>query len=490
MITYEKEKLPIPILEGHKDWIELYYLAWETAFKNIEYIDKPGWKIQLSCMPGVGITWLWDSCFMTFITNYSNNTLSAFHNLDNIYRLQRKTDGFISMAYRAKTDSEAYPGGRINPPIAAWAEWQHYLVTGDTSRLPSVIRVLEDFYNYIEHTHRRCCGLYWFEDPGSSGMDNSPRGGYVAQHLDGSDVCHIDLACQQALSAACISSIYSVLGNDEKVQFYMQEHTRICKLINRYHWSDKVGYYFDFLARSSALDKVKLINSKTAAAFWTLLCGCTDKNQAKKVIEHLMNENEFYTPTPFCSLSKDDLNYDATGGYWLGGVWAPTNYVAIRGLTQNGYYSLAREAAQKYLVAMSSVANNPNYGGIWEAYSPESVQPSTTETGELVRENFVGWSGLAPITLLIETIIGLSLNAPSNSITLQLSHEKHCGIRNLLFNGHSISVEYQWHQQDGKDCFAISVKTEQPFLLILKNRDSNEDIQISVPIGINTYQIG
>ena len=44
MITYEKEKLPIPILEGHEDWIELYYLAWETAFKNIEYIDKPGWN--------------------------------------------------------------------------------------------------------------------------------------------------------------------------------------------------------------------------------------------------------------------------------------------------------------------------------------------------------------------------------------------------------------------------------------------------------------
>ena len=237
--------------------------------KNIEYIDKPGWKTQLSCMPGVGITWLWDSCFMTFITNYSNNTLSAFHNLDNIYRLQRKTDGFISMAYRAETDSEAYPRGRINPPIAAWAEWQHYLVTGDTSRLPSVIKVLEDFYNYIEHTHRRCCGLYWFEDSGSSGMDNSPRGGYAAQHLDGSDVCHIDLACQQALSAACISSIYSVLGNDEKVQFYMQEHTRICKLINRYHWSDKVGYYFDFFARSSAVLTFTPIFSRARFIFST-----------------------------------------------------------------------------------------------------------------------------------------------------------------------------------------------------------------------------
>lgn len=488
MMTFEKEKLPIPILEGHEDWINLYYLAWETAFKNIEYIDKPGWKTQLSCMPGVGITWLWDSCFMTFITNYSNGTLSAFHNLDNIYRFQRETDGYISMAYRASTDNDAYPGGRINPPIAAWAEWQHYVITGDVTRFSTVIKVLERFYNYIENTHRRSCGLYWFEDPCASGMDNSPRGGFDTIHYDGSNMCHIDLACQQALSAACISSIYSVLGNDEKVQFYKQECTRICELINQYHWSDKAGFYFDIFTGEYEI-RERFINSKTAAAFWTLLCGCTDKQQSERMLEHLFNENEFYTKVPFCSLSKDDLNYDASGGYWLGGVWAPTNYVAIRGLTQNGYYSLAREATQKYLASMCSVANNPNYGGIWEAYCPEKELPSTTDVGELVRENFVGWSGLAPITLLIETIIGLSLNAPSNSITLQLSHEKHCGIRNLLFNGCLISVEYQWNQQGGKDFFAISVKTEQPFLLILKNRDSNEDIEISVPIGINTYQI-
>ena len=83
--TYDKEKLPRPILEGHEDFIKLYYDAWRLAFKNIEYIDKEGWKDILTCMPGVGIMWQWDSCIMTFITNYSNGTLSAFNNLDNLF---------------------------------------------------------------------------------------------------------------------------------------------------------------------------------------------------------------------------------------------------------------------------------------------------------------------------------------------------------------------------------------------------------------------
>ena len=69
---YDKEKLPRPILEGREDFIKLYYNAWELAFKNVEYIEKDGWKDILTCMPGVGIMWQWDSCIMTFITNYSN----------------------------------------------------------------------------------------------------------------------------------------------------------------------------------------------------------------------------------------------------------------------------------------------------------------------------------------------------------------------------------------------------------------------------------
>ena len=116
--------MPIPVIPGHEDWTKLYETAWKTVFKNIEYIDKPGWKPQLTCMPGSGIIWQWDSCFMTFITNYANGTISAFHNLDNFYRLRRQSDGYMSMAYEIETEKDAY-GERINPPLMAWAEWEY-----------------------------------------------------------------------------------------------------------------------------------------------------------------------------------------------------------------------------------------------------------------------------------------------------------------------------------------------------------------------------
>ena len=73
---FDKKKLPTPVLSGHDEWLKIYYRAWEMAFSNVDYIEKEGFKPQLTCMPGVNVIWQWDSCIMTFITNYANGTIS------------------------------------------------------------------------------------------------------------------------------------------------------------------------------------------------------------------------------------------------------------------------------------------------------------------------------------------------------------------------------------------------------------------------------
>ena len=115
---FDPNALPQPILPQHPEWVELYYKTWKLAFQNVEYIEQDGWKPQMTCMPGVNTIWQWDSCFMVFITNYANGTISALNNLDNLYRLRRESDGYMSMAYRINTELPAWPG-RINPPLMA-----------------------------------------------------------------------------------------------------------------------------------------------------------------------------------------------------------------------------------------------------------------------------------------------------------------------------------------------------------------------------------
>ncbi len=483
---YDPDKLPRPYVEGHPEWTQLYYKAWELAFQNVEYIELPGWKPQMTCMPGVNTIWQWDSCLMVFITNYANGTISALNNLDNLYRLRRESDGYMSMAYRISTEVPAWPG-RINPPLMAWAEWEAYRVSGNVRRLQEVLPALEGNYRFIEENRRRNSGLYWFEDPGSSGMDNAPRGPYACDALDGSGICHVDLACQQSLSAMCMAKMLRVLGDQEKASFYEKENQRINDLINRFHWSEKIGFYFDFFGRSSADTKVKLINNKTAAAFWTILCGAAQGERLEKLLSHMLNPEEFNTPIPFATLSADDPNYDPDGGYWLGGVWAPTNYAAIRGMQEKGKGALAREMAIRYLQAVTQVANNADYDNtIWECYSPTQYRPATAEAGELVRKDFVGWSGLAPIAMLIEQIMGLSFDAAENTVTMELFPGQLCGLENLCFRGGKLSIScIKVGPAEGEN--VVEITTQRPFTLILRNSESGKEACFDVLPGLCQY---
>ncbi|OGV54151.1 MAG: hypothetical protein A2X45_07185 [Lentisphaerae bacterium GWF2_50_93] len=431
-------KMPRPIYDANPEWIRLYELAWKIAFKNVEVPENPEWLPQMSCITGSGKIWQWDSCFMTLFSRYSNGTVSALNNLDNLYRLQR-ADGYISMTYVVNTGLEAY-GERVNPPIYAWVEFEHYKYTGDRDRLARIYPILKKYFMWLKCNRRRVNGLYYFEDTGSTGMDNSPRSGYPASNLSGSDVCFIDLSCQQQLSARNLAAIAEAIGETKDIVLFNAEADELSRLINHYCWSERTGFYYDCFTRCSNAERHNFLSCKTAAAFWTIISGAANEDQRRSLVKHLLDPDEFCTLHPVPSLSSGDPNYSPSGSYWLGGVWAPINYMIIRGLSENKYQDLAREIAVKHLSAMSSIMQNPMYGGIWEAYAPEYIRPSTDKDGCNVRDNFVGWSGLGPIAMLIETIIGLSFDAASNTISWRITDSGRSGLENICFNGKRISL--------------------------------------------------
>jgi glycogen debranching enzyme len=470
----DAEQFPEITCEEHPDWIDLCDQALKYGLENLERPQRPGWLPQLSCMPGEGKVWQWDSCFMSFFARYSGGVLPGMNNLDNLYRLQRE-DGFLAMSYLMETEEPAY-GERINPPLLAWAEWDYYTATGDDSRFERVLPKLLALHRWIERHRTRENGLYWFEDTGSSGMDNSPRSGYYARNLDGSDVSFVDLACQQALAARCIASIAAHLG-DTPLSLEMQgEHRRIAKLVNRYHWCDRHGFYYDTF---SALPgrKPNFLNTKTAAAFWPLITGVADAMQAAALAEKLIDPNEFGTDHPVPTLSRSDANYNPLGGYWLGAVWAPVNYMVVRGLEACGFTALAQEITAKHLNAMVAVLNNPEYGSIWEAYSPEGLRPSSKyDLGSIVRNRFVGWSGLGPLAMLLETSLGVRLNASTGSIRWDIRMQGAHGVKRLKFCGGHVSLF-----SDGRH--SVSVDAEKPFSLEISVASSTQAHRVNIRPG-------
>lgn len=437
-VNYHPEQLPRVVCQCHPEWVAMYERAWQMAFENMEHPGRAGWKSQMTCMPGAGIIWQWDSCLMTFFARFGHRAFSAMNNIDNLYRLQR-SDGFMSMAYVIDTEEPAY-GERINPPLFAWAEWEYYLLTGDDRRFETALPRLIKFFDWTQAHRTRITGLYWFEDSGSSGMDNSPRSGYYAEKLNGSDICFVDLACQQALTARMIANIARHLQQTSLADRFVEEHATLRKLINDYHWNDRFGFYFDLFGRDSKTARHNFLNHKTLAAMWAMISDVADNTQVDRLVSHLTNPDEFWTSHPLPSLSKDDPNYDTLGGYWLGGVWAPTNYMVAKGLIHCGRRDLARELAVRHLDAIVAVADDPRYASIWECYSPELMQPATSGYNDICRSHFVGWTGLGPIAMLIEHILGIDVDASRNQITWTIQTPGRHGIENLSFNGRSVSL--------------------------------------------------
>lgn len=419
---------------GARPWLEeLSAHAWSAAQANLT--PRPDGDL-LASVPGLGRSWLWDTCFMAMYAKYAPDLLPVDRSLDLFHRGMRD-DGFVGMAYELESGALSY-GERINPPLLAWAEWQLFQVTGDRSRLARILSSVVCSHGWIDQHRRRPTGLFWYEDSGSSGMDNAPRGGYPSPALDGSDLCHVDLLAQQALSARSIGQIAAVLGREHLVTWADQEHRELRQLLETQHWSESSRFYHDLFARPTLEERHNFVNHRTVAAFWPLLAGLASPERAAVLAATLEDPADFGTPHRVPSLSASDPNFDPEGGYWLGGVWSPTNYMVCKGLWDYGHAALASQIVQDHVAALGVVA--AQQGGLWEAYAPRGAAPATVSPGRTVRPNFVGWTGLSVISLVIECMIGLDLSASDRTVRWRPQLVEQQGVRHLRFVGGQVSL--------------------------------------------------
>lgn len=73
-----------------------------------------------------------------------------------------------------------------------------------------------------------------------------------------------------------------------------------------------------------------------------------------------------------------------------------------------------------------------DYKTIWECYSAEAASPCTrwddTYHG---RQDFVGWSGLGPIALLIEQVLGFEIRGAENRVVWNLTRTDRHGVERM-----------------------------------------------------------
>jgi hypothetical protein len=424
-----RDLLPAPVLDAHPEWVNLYDESWRMAWDKVGFA-WPGSPMQPAYMDE-GFSehiFQWDTCFIALFGRYGMRLFPVMASLDNFYDRQL-ADGYIGREY-SETDGWAYwPGDDdlpgVNPPLFSWVEWAWFEFTGDASRLQRVLPILERQFAWMKAHMRRggIPGLYG-QNGVDSGMDNLPRGDVANQGW-------IDASAQQVLNARFLQRMAGVLGLTDREAAWGKEADDLAALVNASLWSDVDGFYHD-AQRGGGLSMTKHIG-----AFWTLLAGIATGDRAARLVQHLGVAGEFDRPHRVPTLSADSPGYVPEGGYWHGGVWAPTNTMVVRGLAGIGRRDLAREIAENHLANMATVYAAPPEGqpqSIWECYAPELPRPASIEAARpqtLSRRDFVGWSGLGPIAMLIENVLGFEVDGRANRVTWDLQRTDRHGILRL-----------------------------------------------------------
>jgi len=436
-----RTKLPEPFWENHRESIHCYWKTWELAFSNL------GNPVKESRFVGSfvdtafnGNLFLWDSVFILMFGKYARHIFNFQKTLDNFYSHQH-TDGYICREIR-ESDSremfERFDPSSTGPNILAWSEWEYFLVAKDKERLAAVFPPLLAYNRWFRKNRSWRDGSYWSSGWGC-GMDNQPRLDKNYDHeFDHGHLSWVDTTLQQLLNNRILVKIAEKLGKMDLIHDEIREIEQLGKYVNETMWDRETSFYYD-VKRNGELSKLKTIGS-----YWALLAEVVPPSELPYFIGHLENKSEFDRPHPIPTLSADNKDYCRDGGYWRGGVWSPTNYMVLRGLSKCGEEELAHKIAVKHLRHVIETFSKTDT--LWENYSPETVDP-----GNPSRADFVGWTGLSSVSVLFEYVFGIQPGS-DNSLTWNIHLcEKH-GVKKYPVHNQLIDLI----------CFSRDSEDEEP----------------------------
>jgi neutral trehalase len=429
-----------------QDFVEIYdrSWAWIADSWNTGGIKSGLEKIRFFQYPGSPILDAFEQVFSTFFLVYSNRIYSASSGLDALYSLQEES-GAIRYRYdlaNGKPVLTAENPEGIGLPLFAWAEYNLYHKTGNKKRVKDVMPILTRYWAWVETTFKAENGLY-VVPVSATGMPNSPRG--AAKYLS-------DWNAAMAMNALYLSAMGDILNDKESAFQFKRAYFSLKTRINSLMWDNDAGFYLDLDASE------KRLTTKTIGGYWPLLAEIPNEERAERLMAHLKDPKAFGTEHPFPTLSADHPDYEKKGGGYRGSVIPPFTFMVIKGLEKYNQYEFARDCAIRHLYfVLDSMHQEPEGGErdrdrekghkreqkpvFWEAYQPQNEgRAHWGDRLDWPRPQFLAFTGLSTITLMIENIVGLYISLPRKTVDWIIPNLEIMGIENLSLKRNMVTI--------------------------------------------------
>jgi hypothetical protein len=141
--------------------------------------------------------------------------------------------------------------------------------------------------------------------------------------------------------------------------------------------------------------------------------------------------------------------------------------MVLKGLRDTGQEVLAHEIGRNHLEQVTAVYQHTDT--LWENYAPETTTP-----GDPAQPNAVGASALTPINILLEDVIGLSVDWPLRRVTWdrRLATDQPYGVHHYPL-GEDGLLDIEGTAE------IITITTTVPFTLTI--REPEQTLQTAVP---------
>jgi len=198
----------------------------------------------------------------------------------------------------------------------------------------------------------------------------------------------VDLNCLLYHLEISIAKGHKLAGSSQLSSEYQQKAAIRHQLIQNYCWNQEIECFTDY----NFINK-KRSSTISAAGMFPLFFGIATNDQAKKM--HQIVEQKLLRPGGIVTTNKNSgQQWDAPNG------WAPLQWIAIKGLLNYGYPSLASKIQERWIQLCTKVYQNT--GKMMEKYNVEELG-LRSGGGEYPVQDGFGWSNGVLLKLMVMT---------------------------------------------------------------------------------------
>jgi len=318
-------------------------------------------------------------------------------------RSRPQPDGWIPVRIHrneGEPPADIYAQNMHKPCLAQHAAFLVREAGGDAEWLREHVYALQCFINNYRNHHRHECGLYFWQNDDSIGVDNDPCTFGRPPRSSGS----IFLNSLMYKELLALAYVLGQLNLQEVAEQYERDALELQEAIQRFCWDERDGFFYSVDLNLSPVHRGRwdlhsgqvrdwpclIQRIGVWSGFLPLWAGIATPEQARRVVtEHYRNASTFNSPSGVRTLSKMEQMYNvrASGNpsSWLGPVWGISNYLTFRGLVNYGLNEDARDLAEKTILLFGR--DIERFGALHEYYQPENGEP-------ILNRGFQNWNYL------------------------------------------------------------------------------------------------